>query len=237
MLNNWKQVNSFFQVTYHDKTQVLTSVLQTVANIHVQLSAKVHHFSDPVFYISLVIHKIMPANISRLIILDVDLIFMSDLAALFTLFNNFSADQAIGIARENQPVYRNVFWDYRRKNPGTRVGEPPPDGLTGFNSGVVLFDLDKLRNSSLYNSFLTGDNLLTLVRKYEFKGHLGDQDFFTLLSFEYGSLFYILPCGWNRQLCMWWRRDEFVSVFNKYYSCSGPVHIWHSNCNTSMIVR
>lgn len=177
----------------------------------------------------------MPFNISKIILLDIDLVFKSDIADLFTLFHYFDKEQAIGIARENQPVYRNVFWEYRSNHPKSRIGDPPPFGLTGFNSGVVLLDLDKLRTSSKYNSYFTENVLLTRVKKYKFKGHLGDQDFFTLLSFENEELFFILPCGWNRQLCTWWRRDEFVKDFDLYFNCSGPINVWHGNCQTSLL--
>ncbi|KAK7085267.1 Xyloside xylosyltransferase 1, partial [Halocaridina rubra] len=49
---------------------------------------------------------------------------------------------------------------------------------------------------------------VTLTEKtslYSFQGHLGDQDLYTLIAFDYPELFYTLPCGWNRQLCEWWR--------------------------------
>lgn len=32
---------------------------------------------------------------------------------------------------------RHTFWQFRHENPKTRVGGPPPEGLPGFNSGVM----------------------------------------------------------------------------------------------------
>lgn len=58
------------------------------------------------------------------------------------------------------------------------------------------------------------------------------QDFFTVLSFEHGELFHVLPCGWNRQLCQWWRDKGYQAVFASYYNCDAPVSIYHGNCNT-----
>lgn len=99
-------------------------------------------------------------------------------------------------------------------------------------SGVLLLDLGAMRHSTLYNSLLNEETLEELSNKYRFKGHLGDQDFFTLISLEREGLFYALPCGWNRQLCSWWKNHGYESVFDLYYECPGPIHILHGNCNT-----
>ncbi|XP_013095172.2 xyloside xylosyltransferase 1-like [Biomphalaria glabrata] len=223
-------------VSYQNISQLEDNVLDIIHTVRQQISSgKEHRFSSPLFYLSIILHKVMPHNISQIILLDVDLVIASDISKLFSLFNNFDQEQAIGIARENQPVYQTTLWEYRKNNPKTRVGEPPPKGLTGFNSGVVLFDLQKLRVSSKYNSFLTEERMNALVQKYKFQGHLGDQDFYTLLSFDYEELFYILPCGWNRQLCQWWKHNGLGEKFDLYYSCSGVIHIWHGNCETSLL--
>lgn len=191
-----------------------------------------HSFSHPYFYLSLFMHKLLPQTISRLIILDTDLIIKSDITKLYTLFENFTHANIIGLARENQPTYRYMFYEFRLANPHTRVGEPPPYGLTGFNSGVVLLDLAKMRKSAEYNAFLSGGSLANISRKYKFQGNLGDQDVFTLMSLENEHLFYVLPCGWNRQLCRWWQRADFEQVFNRYFSCKEKIHILHGNCHS-----
>ena len=164
--------------------------------------------------------------------LDVDIKFASDIKHLWAQFDNFKDTNIIGIARDGQPVYRHVFWQYRNENPGTRVGNPPPNGLTGFYSGVLLLDLERMRQSELYHSLITAESVDKLTKKFHFKGHLGDQDFFSLLSMEHEELFYVLPCNWNRQLCQWWRQHGYADVFDQYYKCDGHIHIWHGNCNT-----
>ena len=190
------------------------------------------YYSDPLFFLSLVIHRVMPLDLRRVIMLDSDLKFGSDINQMYQLFKEFQEQNVIGIAREMQPVYRHTFWQYRKNHPESRVGNPPPTGLTGFNSGVLLLDLDKMRRSQLYNSLIDTDAVYNLTEKYFFKGHLGDQDFFTLLSLEYENLFYILPCTWNRQLCEWWRHHGYAEVFDEYFTCKGQINIYHGNCNT-----
>lgn len=125
------------------------------------------------------------------------------------------------------------------------MGEPPPHGLTGFNSGVLLLDLAKLRQSELYDSLLNHETIDRLTAKYQFKGHLGDQDFFTLVGMEHEEMFYVLPCEWNRQLCRWWGEHGYEHVFDDYFRCEPPsdddgranddgIKIYHGNCNTAI---
>lgn len=148
--------------------------------------------------------------------------------------NIIKPSNLIGIARDAQPVYRHLFWKYRQENGDTRVGNPPPNGLTGFNSGVLLLDLKKLRKSELYNSLLSHEKIDQLTTKYHFKGHLGDQDFFTLVGMENEEIFYVLPCEWNRQLCRWWGEHGYEQVFDEYFRCDQEVKIYHGNCNTDI---
>lgn len=168
--------------------------------------------------------------------LDIDLRFDNDIRELNKLFNQFNSNQIIGIARENQPVYRHLFWLYRQENPQTYIGNPPPFGQTGFNSGVLLLDLNKIRQSILFNNYLENSNLIKeLLTKYHFDHpHLGDQDFYTLLSFEHENLFFILPCYWNRQLCTWWKGKGYDDVWNDYFNCNNEqnISLYHGNCNT-----
>ena len=168
----------------------------------------------------------------QVIMLDADLKFQADIKELYDRFDMFTDTNILGIGHDLQPVYRHTFWSYRSKHKGTRVGEPPPNGLTGFNSGVLLLDLDRMRKSSLYNSLLNRESLEHLTKEFEFKGHLGDQDFFTLLSMKYEELFHVLPCNWNRQLCQWWKDKGYQEIFDQYYNCEGDVKIYHGNCNT-----
>lgn len=188
------------------------------------------YYSDSLFFFSIVMHKIF--TIDRIIVLDVDLKFLADIAELWKHFDRFESQHLIGIANEQQPVYRHIFHMYRKDHPATAVGEPPPHGLPGFNSAVVLLDLQRMRNSKEYAGLLNATVVSNLVTKYKFQGHLGDQDFFTLVGLESSRLFYVLPCGWNRQLCQWWKGHGYRDVFQHYHRCDDDIRIMHGNCNT-----
>jgi lipopolysaccharide biosynthesis glycosyltransferase len=148
------------------------------------------YYSESLFFLSIAIHRVMPETLHKIIMMDADLKFNNDIKELFKLFDEFSTTNVIGIARENQPVYRHVLSNYRRANPDTHVGDPPPNGITGFNSGVLLLNLDKMRKSDVYNSLIKPKVVKDLTEKFTFKGHLGDQDFFSLLSMEHKEYYF-----------------------------------------------
>lgn len=221
------------EVLFHDVAALTQKLFPIVEAMQKHFSSgSGAYYSDAIFFLSVAMHRIMPESLKRIVQLDLDLKYRTNIRELFQEFHRFPPGAVIGIAREMQPVYRHTFWQYRKENPQTKVGEPPPDGLPGFNSGVMLLDLGAMRASLLYNQLLEPSNVAMLAEQYRFRGHLGDQDFFTMIGMEHPELFYSLACGWNRQLCTWWRDHGYGDVFQLYYQCGGPVHIHHGNCNS-----
>ncbi|TKS74691.1 Xyloside xylosyltransferase 1 [Collichthys lucidus] len=222
-----------YEVLFHDVVALTQKLFPIVEAMQKHFSAgSGAYYSDAIFFLSVAMHHIMPESLTRIVQLDLDLKYRTNIRDLFQEFDQFPPGTVIGITREMQPVYRHTFWQYRKENPQTRVGEPPPDGLPGFNSGVMLLNLGAMRASALYNELLEPSNVAKLADQYRFRGHLGDQDFFTMIGMEHPELFYSLSCGWNRQLCTWWRDHGYGDVFQLYYRCGGPVYIYHGNCNT-----
>lgn len=222
-----------YKVMFHEVVELTQKLFPIVEAMQKHFSAgNGAYYSDAIFFLSVAMHHIMPESLTHIVQLDLDLKYKTNIRDLFQEFDRFPAGAVIGIAREMQPVYRHTFWQYRKENPQTRVGEPPPDGLPGFNSGVMLLDLGAMRDSALYNQLLEPSNVAKLTDQYRFRGHLGDQDFFTMIGMEHPELFYSLACGWNRQLCTWWRDHGYGDVFQLYYRCDGPIYIYHGNCNS-----
>ncbi|XP_013855350.1 xyloside xylosyltransferase 1 [Austrofundulus limnaeus] len=234
MLQEFLQDASFeYEIFFHDVVELTHELFPIVEAMQKHFSAgSGAYYSDSIFFLSVAMHHIMPESLTRIVQLDLDLKYRTNIRDLFQEFDRFPPGAVMGIAREMQPVYRHTFWQYRKENPNTRVGEPPPDGLPGFNSGVMLLDLSSMRASALYNQLLKPDNVAKLADQYRFRGHLGDQDFFTMIGMEHPELFHSLACGWNRQLCTWWRDHGYGDVFQLYYRCDGPVYIYHGNCNS-----
>ncbi|XP_029939325.1 xyloside xylosyltransferase 1 [Salarias fasciatus] len=234
MLQEFLQDATFkYEVLFHDVVALTQKLFPIVEAMQKHFSAgSGAYYSDSIFFLSVAMHRIMPQSLTHIIQLDLDLKYRTNIRDLFQEFQRFSPGAVIGIAREMQPVYRHTFWQYRKENPKTRVGEPAPEGLPGFNSGVMLLDLGAMRASTLYNQLLEPSNVTKLADQYRFRGHLGDQDFFTMIGMEHPELFYSLACGWNRQLCTWWRDHGYGDVFQLYYRCDGPIYIYHGNCNS-----
>ncbi|XP_071480272.1 xyloside xylosyltransferase 1-like [Diadema antillarum] len=194
------------------------------------------YYNQSIFFLSVGIHKnILPDFVHRIIMLDTDLKFLSDIEGLFAHFDNFGEENVMGLAYDQQPTYRDAFSVYRMSQPNTRVGSPPSKGFPGFNSGVLLLNIDRMRSSKIYNVFLDTRVATALTKKYSFMGQLGDQDFYSLVGNEKENLFYVLPCSWNRHLCrnMY---QKYPDVFESYFNCDGKIHVYHGSCNTTIPV-
>uniref|UniRef100_A0A182QIM4 Xyloside xylosyltransferase 1 n=1 Tax=Anopheles farauti TaxID=69004 RepID=A0A182QIM4_9DIPT len=214
------------------------------------------YYSDALFLLSLGLHRIVDRNMRRAILIDCDVVFRASVKELFDQFELFAPDQLFGLAPELTPVYRHVLSRYRMNNPQTVFGSPyyldkfaestnssrgkkaansvemRRHGYPGLNSGVVMLHLDRIRRSRLYEEIIKESTVKNMAEKYSFQGHLGDQDFYTLMGFEFPGLIYRLDCIWNRQLCTWWREHGYSDIFDSYFHCEGAVKIYHGNCNT-----
>ncbi|XP_063965400.1 xyloside xylosyltransferase 1-like [Lytechinus pictus] len=225
------------EYTFLDQETVARKLAPSVSVVQQIVSGNTQgYYNQSIFFLSVAIHRgILPDFVHQIIMIDTDLKFLSDISGLFAHFDKFGDSNVMGIAHDQQPTYRDAFSAYRARYPNTRVGSPAPNGLPGFNSGVVLLDLDRMRSSQLYNHYLNPLVAEFISNKYLFKGNLGDQDFYSLIGNERENLFYVLPCSWNRHLC---RKlyDQYAPVFDSYFRCDGKIHIYHASCNSTLPV-
>ena len=124
---------------------------------------------------------------------------------------------------------------YRQQNPNTTIGEP--GRYQGFNTGVVLYNLQRMRDNEKYNQYVDNVNeaIDKLAEKYLFRSHLGDQCFFTLLGIEYPDWFSVLPCGYNFQLDISLAVQlAFRPIFDLYHNCTETPKIYHGNGGTEI---
>ncbi|XP_022244275.1 xyloside xylosyltransferase 1-like [Limulus polyphemus] len=219
-----------FKVSYLD-VDVISKNHQDIIKVMRKyfFTKNVTRYNDNIFFISEIFHRVF--HFKKLIFIDLDLRFEADILDLYLHFEKFHKSQIMAIANDLQPQYRVDFEEYRRIHPGTDVGSARP-GKQGFNTGVVLFHLERMRKSSLYNSLLKEDLIEALCFKYKFKGYLGHQDFFTLIGMEYPELYYTLDCTWNRQLDTAWLKTVNATIFEPYHICPGTVKIYHGNGDT-----
>lgn len=65
------------------------------------------YYSNALFFYSMVLHHVIPKTVAdRLILIDVDIQLTANILELFEEFGRFKQDEVIGIAYEQQPVYR-----------------------------------------------------------------------------------------------------------------------------------
>ncbi len=235
ILDKDSRVNDGIKFYFHDIYSANSVIEHLLPSLKLHFSYKSNsYYSHSLFFLSLAFHRIFK-TIDKIILLDIDVQFNEDLSQLYSEFSKFNSKAVIGIAHEQQPVYYHILHDYRRRMQNeTLLGSSPPNGFPGFNSGVLLMNLKRMRESKLYNSLLNSSAIEMLCNKYSFRGHLGDQDFYTIVSFDYQQLFHVIPCFWNRQLCQWWRYHGYGHVFDQYNRCDGDIKLFHGNCNAVM---
>ena len=91
-------------------------------------------------------------------------------------------------------------------------------------------NLDRMRRSELYNSFLNESKVQDLLAKYEYQASIAYQDLFTLIGMEHPQLFGHLDCTWNRQLDeIYSILEPLVQLFDRFHRCDGQVKVYHAN--------
>ncbi|XP_066044135.1 xylosyl- and glucuronyltransferase LARGE2 isoform X2 [Chamaea fasciata] len=181
--------------------QILQTLFQSwmVPSIHVSfynaddLKAEVSwipnkHYSGIYGLMKLTLTKALPSNLSKVIVLDTDITFATDIAELWAVFGKFSEKQVIGLVENQSDWYLGNLW--KNHKPWPALGR-------GFNTGVILLLLDRLRRLGWEQMWrLTAERELMSMLSTS----LADQDIFNAVIKQDPSLVYRLPCFWNVQL-------------------------------------
>lgn len=106
--------NVTYQIIDLDADQLAKRMNKLVEKMQSHFSySQTAYYGDALFFLSIGMHKVLiESKIERIIMLDSDLKFKADIAQLYALFDNFTANNLIGIARDAQPVYRHLFWKF-----------------------------------------------------------------------------------------------------------------------------
>lgn len=146
------------------------------------------HYSGLYGLMKLVLTKVLPLNLEKTIVLDTDITFATDIAELWQLFRKLGTREAIGLVENQSDWYLGTLW--KRHKPWPAKGR-------GFNTGVMLFDLRKLRDLNWMQMWrLTAEKeLMNLLAT-----SLADQDIINALIKKHDYLVHSLPCAWNVQL-------------------------------------
>lgn len=145
------------------------------------------HYSGIYGLMKLVLPKVLPESLDKVIVLDTDITFATDIAELWKLFWKMTYE-SIGLVENQSDWYLGKLWKNHR---------PWPALGRGFNTGVMLLKLRKLRefNWSTIWKMIAEKELLSMLST-----SLADQDIFNAVIKQYPYLIYNLPCQWNVQL-------------------------------------
>jgi len=143
------------------------------------------------FYIAPFYHRLFPEK-DNLIVVDLDLEFRVALEQVHQLFSSMSDSQLMAFVPDQSPWYPFITG-------GTSLPRQ------GVNSGLVLFKLKSMRENREYNEELTSERMESLSRRFlpNHDWNLGDQEWFSLLSWERSHLVKLLPCQFNVFKCSW----------------------------------
>ena len=96
--------------------------------------------------------------------------------------------------------------------------------LQGFNSGVALYHLGRMRESEEWEREVVVERMKEIAHQFLFAGTVGDQDWLTVLGWVKPHLFYLLPCHYNVQLHEGLKMTEHEGHWDQYRNCSSPQH-------------
>ncbi|XP_038134548.1 LARGE xylosyl- and glucuronyltransferase 2 [Cyprinodon tularosa] len=146
------------------------------------------HYSGIYGLMKLTLTKALPSDLAKVIVLDTDITFATDIAELWGIFKKFTDKQVIGLVENQSDWYLGNLWKNHR---------PWPALGRGFNTGVILLYLERLRRISWEQMWrLTAERELMSMLSTS----LADQDIFNAFIKQNPVLVHQLPCFWNVQL-------------------------------------
>ncbi|XP_039994839.1 LARGE xylosyl- and glucuronyltransferase 2 [Xiphias gladius] len=146
------------------------------------------HYSGIYGLMKLTLTKALPSDLSKVIVLDTDITFATDIAELWGIFRKFTEKQVIGLVENQSDWYLGNLW--KNHKPWPALGR-------GFNTGVILLYLERLRRIGWEQMWrLTAERELMSMLSTS----LADQDIFNAFIKQNPVLVHQLPCFWNVQL-------------------------------------
>ena len=166
------------------------------------------HYSGVYGLLKLTVPDVLPLSIKNIIMLDTDIMLNSDITLLWHLFEEVNRQKKLlGIVENQSNWYLGNLWEHQ---------QPWPALGRGFNTGVVLLNLEQMRWRGWYNMWST------VAKRISTPAALADQDIVNAVIKEHPRIHFILPCSWNVQL-----GDNSLSEF--CYKNAEKFHIIHWN--------
>ena len=135
----------------------LLNAFKSSTNMEISVDSHNEKYTHDLFYIAPIYHKKF-SNLSKIIVLDIDLAFGASIKKVWREFSKFRKGQCIGLAPDLSPHYWYKLETWRQDNPDSKFGQPGP--YQGFNTGVALYNLHCLRHSLKYNTYLEPEQVI-----------------------------------------------------------------------------
>ncbi|CAH8619337.1 unnamed protein product [Schistosoma mattheei] len=142
--------------------------------------------SDIKSCLKLLLPEILSKSVKQVIVLDTCLLLNTDINELWDHFRYFKSSQILGVTMEQNPEFEVVMKSLIRGWRGY-----------GYNSGVVLMDLAKLRSAAWNHLWMSAIKFVMKATRYL---SAGEQGVINLIMFRNNETFYKIPCEWNIQL-------------------------------------
>lgn len=168
---------------------VNVSFYSIIDSIHMIKSIPTSHYSGVFALAKLTLPTVLPTSLHAAIVLDTDLMFAADIRGLWKMLQYLKeGKKQLGLVENQSNWYLGNIW---------KTHKPWPAIGRGFNTGVVLLNLDLMRERNWNETWhlATKDSLVT-----HHKTALADQDVINAAAKREGDLVFILPCEWNAQL-------------------------------------
>ena len=130
-------------------------------------------YVNDLFYIAPLYHRKMN-NLKKILFLDIDIRIQHNIKKMWIQFqdmedkskvNKENSSKCIGLGLDLSPHYYHRLVDYMAEHPNTDLGSPGK--LQGFNTGVVLFNLECLRESKFEEIHLQPEKVYKILSKYK----------------------------------------------------------------------
>lgn len=179
------------------------------------------HYSGVYGLLKLILPRLLPETLEKIIVLDTDIIFATDIAELWELFSEQNGKKCVGLVENQSDWYLGKLW--KNHLPWPALGR-------GFNTGVILLDLLKLRELNWMSIWR-----VTAEKELEnfLSTSLADQDIFNAVIKAHPYLVQKLPCGWNIQLSDNMRNESI----EKCYAEVSDLKVIHWNSPKKLKVK
>ncbi|XP_026578226.1 glucoside xylosyltransferase 2 isoform X1 [Pseudonaja textilis] len=137
--------------------------------------------------------KMILKDVDSLLYVDTDVLFLRPIDDIWGFLRIFNATQLAAMAPEHE--IPKIGWY-------SRFARHPYYGTTGVNSGVMLMNLTRIRNTQFKNNLIpTGlkweEMLYPLYQKYKNYITWGDQDLLNIIFYFNPECLFLFPCQWN----------------------------------------